>query len=392
MHLSQGELRAYQDRELPPAQIRRVESHLSSCERCRAQADSLLATSDMVAARLNSISPSRDPLRPGLARLRLEERIHGQAKEYETMFARLFSRLPRPAWAALITLVLLAGLMAFAPVRAIANSFLGLFRVERISVIEIDPSQLPEQMGESAQFQEWISSDVQIESDGDSRRAADAAEASSLAGYTVRLPNPTPDGLELRVEPGGRATMTIDLKKVQAILDEFDRSDIQLPPEIDGAEVVLEIGAAVQARFGDCRSGRGRSNDFVFDPDNPQAGSFTTGCTILMQMPSPEINAPEGLDLFRLGQAYLQIAGMSQSEAEAFSQSVDWTTTLVLPIPATGATHREVQVDGVTGTLIERIRTNGQADTMLIWVKDGMLYGLTGSDPAGVLELANSLQ
>lgn len=307
------------------------------------------------------------------------------------MFARLFARLPRPAWAALITLAILAGVMAFAPVRAIANSFLGLFRVERISVIEIDPRQLPQQMGESAQFQEWISSNVQIEAEGDSLPAADAAEASSLAGYTVRLPNPTPAGLDLMVEPGGRASMTIDLKKVQAILDEFDRSDIQLPPEIDGAEVVLEIGSAVEARFGECRANRRRPQGPVLDPDNPQA--YTAGCTVLMQMPSPEITAPEGLDLFRLGQAYLQLAGMSQSEAEAFSQSVDWTTTLVLPIPATGATHREVQVDGVTGTLIERTLSNGFSEYALIWIKDGMLYGLTGDgDPAAAVELANTLQ
>jgi hypothetical protein len=76
------------------------------------------------------------------------------------------------------------------------------------------------------------------------------------------------------------------------------------------------------------------------------------------------------------------------------SETVDWSTTLVIPIPRNAADVEDVSVDGVTGSLLTRVADDGMpARYTLIWVKDGIIYGITGfnsSDDA--IAMANSLQ
>jgi hypothetical protein len=109
-------------------------------------------------------------------------------------------------------------------------------------------------------------------------------------------------------------------------------------------------------------------------------------------MPSPTISAPPGLDVQKIGEAFLQIMGMSAEEAARFAQSVDWSTTLVIPIPRNGTSYQEVPVDGVTGTLIVQDMEGHEAQYLLIWVKDGILYSLAGSgNGSAALRIVNSL-
>ena len=77
-------------------------------------------------------------------------------------------------------------------------------------------------------------------------------------------------------------------------------------------------------------------------------------CTTLTQMPSPSISAPPGLDIPKISGAFLQVLGMSPEEAAQIAQTVDWTTTLVIPIPRYGTSYQEVVVDGLEGTLISQ--------------------------------------
>ena len=84
---------------------------------------------------------------------------------------------------------------------------------------------------------------------------------------------------------------------------------------------------------------------------------------------------------------------MSPEEAADFARSVDWTTTLVIPVPRYGSEHEEVQVDGVTGTLIQQYGYKMDDGYLLIWVKDGILYALSGpGDSTAALKIASSLK
>jgi hypothetical protein len=110
-------------------------------------------------------------------------------------------------------------------------------------------------------------------------------------------------------------------------------------------------------------------------------------------MPSPNVTAPPELDVEQLGQLYLRMLGMSQREAIRFSRNIDWTTTLVVPVPSTEAKYEDVRVDGVTGTFIQARDPDDGPEYVLMWLKDDIVYALIGSgDKASALEIARSLE
>jgi hypothetical protein len=208
----------------------------------------------------------------------------------------------------------------------------------------------------------------------------------------VRLPQNIQSAGELKVQPGGKARFNVDYQQIRAILDEIGRSDIELPAGLDGAEVSLEISKAVAAFYGDCQADLQAARQHGYDPDNASLPRLPN-CTTLVQMPSPSISAPAGLDLASIGEAFLQLMGMTQDEAQSFSRNVDWTTTFVLPIPRYGTSYQDVQVDGVTGTLIEQKQSDYLPQYMLVWVRAGILYALAGpGGEAEALEIANNLR
>lgn len=387
MHPSDGQIHAYTDGELPEEQQRQLAAHLADCPACRQRAEALEARSRRVHDRLTLLEPDQAPSPAHLARARLDQRIEFE-KEHETMFDKLFSRRLRPVWAIAAVIALLAVSLTIPSVRAAASSFLGLFRVQQVSVIEVDPGNLPERMQSSTQLEALFADDVDVQEYGDPVAAADAAEAASLSGLAVRLPASLEGQPELMYQPGGMISMQVDLERVQLVLDELGFSDLSLPPELDQADVSVEISDAVQASYGMCQRPQGEG----FDPDNPRAG-LAGDCTVLTQMRSPVISAPENLDIQALGEAFLQVMGMSPEEAASYAANVDWATTLVIPIPRGRVQYQEVSVDGVTGTMFTQNYGGPERLRGVIWLKDGIVYSLSGPlSQAELVQAANSLQ
>jgi len=98
------------------------------------------------------------------------------------------------------------------------------------------------------------------------------------------------------------------------------------------------------------------------------------------------------VDVAQLAQIGLEFSGMSAEQAAAFTQTVDWTSTLVIPVPRNAATYEQVSVDGVTGTLIQR-PADDAPQFVLVWVKDGVVYSIggLGTNSQKALDMANSL-
>ncbi|HSO28162.1 MAG TPA: zf-HC2 domain-containing protein [Anaerolineales bacterium] len=388
-HVDDGAIRAYLDTELPPAAVQQVEAHLKNCPRCQADVDTMGRRSAVIQSNLDALLPptAGAPRAANLARARLTTRLNQSEKEQNSMLNKLFSRKARPVWIGLALVALLAVAFAFQPVRAIANSFLGLFRVQQVTVVPVSLETLQNGLGDSVSLETMITENMQVEGGGEPQQAASPAEAAALAGFTPRLP--AGESYQLQVQPGRQASFTVDLDLANAVLEEMGRSDIVLPAELDGAQVNVDMPAAVVASFGDCP-------DLDFDPDDPEsrpAPGRNADCKGLIQMPSPTVEAPEGLDIRQLGETMLQLTGMSAAEAASFSANVDWTTTLVIPMPVEEAQYEEVSVDGVQGTLIRSQKQYLADRYMLIWVKDGVIYALTGEgSTAEVLALANALQ
>lgn len=305
------------------------------------------------------------------------------------MWQKLFTRKTRPVWALLVIIVLMTASMAFSPVRAIANSFLGLFRIQHISVVQVSPDALPSNLGRSSQFEALLSQDVKHETFGEVQTVSSAQEASQLIGMPVRLPSDLQGQPVLQVQPASKVTFTVNSEHIQAILNEIGRSDIQLPPGINGAEVTVDIPAGLSAMYGDCKPVQSSN------PDNPQIMS-RRNCTTYIQIASPTISAPPGLDVEKIGEAYLQILGMSSEEASHFAQNIDWTTTFVVPLPSSGMNYQDVNIDGVTGTIVQNSGSSSNQSYDMVWIKDSVVYALHGQGADATmtkaLQVANSLK
>src|SRR5262249_14652693 len=156
---------------------------------------------------------------------------------------------------------------------------------------------------------------------------------------------------------------TIDRDRLQAILDEAGRSDLQLPYELDGATIAAHVPKVVVAEYGNCPQ-RSREQQRADSTD-------TGGCTTFVQAPSPTVSLPPELNMRDIAEVGLQLGGMSAETAREFSRSVDWSSTMVLGIPS-GTSFRTVDVDGVQGTVIERAGRGERrpARYTLVWTKD----------------------
>jgi hypothetical protein len=393
MHLTDGELRTYLDGESAAPSQMRLQDHLDGCHRCRQRLQQLSQRAAWVSGRMQGLEAGKAPalLASGVARQRL--RAYQNHKENTPMLKKIFSRPYRPAWVTLGLVAVLALALAFPPARAIANSFLGLFRVQRFTVVQVDPGDLPEQLGSSSQLEALFADDVKIEESGEVQAAADPAEASRLAGFAVRLPENVQGQRSLKVFPSTRLSFAIDLPRLQAILDEIGRADIRLPAELDGATVTIDLNTTVTALYGDCEATLEEANRDAENPAESQKVPRLDNCTTLVQTSNPEVSAPSGLDVTQLGQAYLELLGMTPAEAAQFSQNTDWTSTLVIPIPRYGSSYETVSVDGVEGTFIQQDLEDHVRQYLLIWIKDGQLYALTGpGDMQAALEIANSIK
>jgi len=85
---------------------------------------------------------------------------------------------------------------------------------------------------------------------------------------------------------------------------------------------------------------------------------------------------------------------MSAQDAESFCNTVDWTSTLVVPVPLNAGSYETTSVDGVQGTLITlRNWGTGMPGYSLLWVKSGIIYALNGFGSADqAVPLADSLE
>jgi hypothetical protein len=383
-HLSDGALRAALDGELTSEQ----RQHLERCLACQSRQRSLQAQREKVARRLAFLTPADEPVPPARrAWVELSGRI--LIKKEISMFKKMFAfPVVRFGTAALLILALV---LAFPGTRALAGELLKLFRIQQVAVVQVDFTGLEQLTGDGVlgnQFTELISNSVNITDEpGEPVEAADAAQASQLAGFNVRLPG-SAAASQIYVMDGASFSMTVDRAKAQALLDEAGRGDLVLPESVDGADISVTIPSSVSAAYGTCPKPEADSSE------GEETERRYPDCVILAQIPSPSVNAPADLDINRLAQVGLEFTGMTAEEAAAFTSTVDWTSTLVVPIPSNAATYEQVMVDGVTGTLIRRSSREGEPTTFaLFWVKDGIIYAISGrgANSGQALEMANSL-
>jgi hypothetical protein len=389
-HISEGHLRAYLDAELDTAQVDILRRHLDACPDCQNKLAELSHRASQVSLRFSKLTSPLDSADTIAARAQLDR--YKSTKETQPMMNKFLSRNSRLVWATVSLMILIAATLAFPQVRAIATDFLGLFRVEKVTVVTFNPSNIPDEFSSAGpRIEQLLADDVKIETAGEAFDVVDRSQAALEAGIPIRLPMALNEPSVLTVQPATKFTFSIDLPRLRLILQEMGKEDIELPDFIHGQSVTADLPVSVTALFGDCQVDTEMSSTNGYDPDDPYSGY--SNCTVLVQLASPSVSAPPGIDINRIGAVFLELSGMSPEEAELFSQTVDWATTLVIPVP-NYASSSEVTVDGVQGVLVQRPASRErQTRFSLIWVKDSIVYALNGhGSTEEALSIANSLK
>ena len=387
-HLNAGQLRAALDGELKDASLR----HLEKCPTCQERQILIKETAQSAAGNLAFLaSPARQSGQTAKTALNhFTQRVTNQ-KEI-SMLKRLFSS--RSLQVGLAIVLVLAVVISVPSTRALAEKFLNLFRVQQVVVVPVDFTGMQQLTGNdtlSKSVSELIASSVTADQKpGAPTTAPDAGKASQMAGFTVRVPQSmTPS--RISVEGSAAFSIKIDVTKAQSLLNEAGRSDLVLPSSINGEEVSVKIPASASVAFGTCPDPANLDNGSGMHT-NGSAGRQYPDCVLLAEIPTPVVSAPADLNIAQLAQIGLEFTGMTSEQAAAFTKTVDWTSTLVIPLPKNAATYKQVSVDGVTGTLIQR-PADDAPQYALVWVKNGIIYAISslGTNTQQALQIANSL-
>jgi hypothetical protein len=286
----------------------------------------------------------------------------------------------RPAVAATAALTAVIALFAFPTVRASAQAFLDFFRVRQFTAVHVDPTRLEQLGSESLGLEGMLTDHVRtLEEPGPAVSVASPEAAAGNVGFKVRVPSFLPRGLErdsMKTRGQGRAELTADAAKLRHVLDVLGIDGVTIPANLDGARVMVRMPAAVEMHFAsDSREVR------------------------FLQSESPEVRLPPAMDLEDLGEIGLRIVGLSKGEARRLARSIDWHTTLLVPVPASVRSFHDVTVHGQRALLVEA--TDGTAEIpggrrggrVVMWSENGMVYALAGNiDEVDLLEMANSVR
>ena len=405
--MDDGILRARLDGELAGTELEGVDQHLASCTDCRKRFEKLSAETARTQGLLAALVPAGgdNTVSPAGAYAQFKGQFEAAEERKPTGISRLFAARWRPVWGLAAAAVVGAALVGVAPVRLWAERVLAMLRVQKIAVVSIDittlmtgsePDSRPYKL-----INQFFADNVVVTMDpGKPEVVPSVTQAAQLAGYPIRTIGNL--GAPLRVEVNGETAfqMTVNRDRVETLLDEVGRSDIQIPESANGALIAVHIPKTVVSTYGDCPV-RHRYGD-----SNPQsraealaerkmermANMKDTNCTYLVQAPSPTVSVPPDLNMSKIAEAALGLAGMSPAEAHSFCQTVDWSSTMVVPIPRNSSSYETVAVDGVEGTLITETFPQGNRYSLL-WIKNGVIHSLIGhGNSSDALTLAASLR
>ncbi len=379
--MDDGILRARLDGELSDTELAETNQHLASCGDCHARFEKLGAETARTGDLLTTLAtPANDStVSPEVAYAHFRSQHANSDQPRTHWITRLFAPRWRPAWGVAATVIVVAMFVGVNPMSTWAQRVLAMLRVEKIAVVTIEPRTL---MGNDEPnsrpyklINQFIADNVVVTMDpGKPNVVASVTDAAQLTGYPIRTLGSLGAPQNILVHGETAFQMNLNRDRIEALLDEVGRSDIHIPESANGALIAVHIPKVAISTYGDCR---------IHNADN---------CTYLAQAPSPTVSVPPDLNMSEIAEAALELAGMSSGEAHSFCQTVDWSSTLVVPIPRNTSSYETVTVDGVEGTLITEALPQGNQYSLL-WVKNGVIHSVMGhGSSSDALALAASLQ
>ncbi|HEY5567701.1 MAG TPA: hypothetical protein VIM81_10705 [Gammaproteobacteria bacterium] len=278
-------------------------------------------------------------------------------------------------WFAVAASIAVVGFVFTLPaVQAGAQAFLDLFRVAQFTGVRFDAERLRNLESSGLNLQTMFGDVEALTTPQEPVSYATAAEAGAAAGVRVRTPAWVPPGYSSTgfvVSSEHAARITASTAGLQALLDALALDDVELPEGLDGQDATVRLPPIVNQ-------------------------TYANGDRMLhvIQSRSPDVSFPAGLDLSKLAYAGLRILGTPQDEAYRMSVTIDWRTTMIVPVPTQAAAYRPINVAGNEGLLIEGFAAGEQrGHSLLMWSAGGQTFAVTGPiNGVELLEVAQTLQ
>jgi hypothetical protein len=300
-----------------------------------------------------------------------------------------------PAFAGVAAAAVLAFAFSLEPVRAAAREFLDLFRVQRFAAVRVDPERLASLQKSGLDLKSLVGGQVEVVTKAVEPVAVSSAETGAVdAGIeAARQPARLPEGFALAgasvVRPG-EYRIRLDAAKLRSLAQIAGADEIEVPDHWTGATIDVAMPPVLVTRYERPAVGG--------EPRPPDADAY-----VLLQARGPEIELPEGVDLATLGRLALRVGGLGAGEALSFSQRIDWRSTLLVPVPVSGADYREVEVRGQRGLLVsspapsspspEGARRRAAWRSVLMWSEGGNVYALHGPGSGWqIVDMAQTLK
>jgi hypothetical protein len=355
-YLSKGRLRAYLDGELDATEHEAVEREISRGAPA-ARAARLGATAETVRSRLEVVAPQTEPdLEPAIARARASRRQGAQAASGERSPSMGSRIIRKPALAGGLVLLLLVGLLSFGQGRAFARQLLSVFRVRRFAVVQmrLDPDRFEEVVSHLEETLFVTGDPVMIQEP--TRTTVDTIEeASTAAGFDVRMPAYWPDGGTPRITVEGPSEQALRFRGdgLRLLLELAEMDPAAIPAELLEDEVRVASGGAVYLK-----------------------GSNTS----ITQVSNITATYPDGIDAAVIVEAALRVLGVDPDEAHRLSQQHDWSCTALIPVLSDAIEVRETEIAGADALLVRAESQGPHANrATLLMERDGILYIVAGS-------------
>ena len=321
---------------------------------------------------LNSL---RSEPRPEYARS-LWRRLEASAAD-DAEPVRSFRFAPALAFAGLVVAV--GSLLLFPSVRASAQAFLDMFRVRNFVAVEFDKTRA-EKLRSIDQEDGFLVFDRKDKlQEPKPTDAPNRASAEAAVGIPVLEPAYVPSGYareKFQTVGDSRIRLGTSTDRLKAVLEAVDVKGIEVPPGLDGQWIDVHVNPIARQVW--------VRNDRRIE---------------LIQAKSPEVSLPAGLDMARLGEIGLRILGVDAGEAQRLAHTIDWNTTLVVPVPADASSFREVTVRGQKALLVTHPgekRPDGtprREGSVVLWTENERVFALTGTIYSGeLIQMAESLR
>ena len=404
-HADDGALRRMLDE--PFAVSAEVKRHLEGCAECRARAATIADEARFASGAFAGPS-TRKPLDAAAAYRRFAAREvdstrRGVGNAVGALIGGRDRRFVGPMVGVLAAAVIVLALV-FTPIGTLAQSFLTIFEPHQFVAINVSKGEL-QYMPDLASFGTMTQRGA-----AEHREVATPQQAFALTHITPRLPGYLPHGLPqpvhyVVVSPVS-ASFRFSAAKARAFALAAHKPVPPMPRDLDGSVLSLHAGPMFVIAYGtlppapvhhDASTKVTAGGTVDLEGNTPGQHVQHIEHDDVSDMPTLAIVEAVAPRLYSTGattreiEGYLlSMPGVAPQLADEIRAIGDPSTTMPIPVPIDKAYSQYVTVDGTRGLAVG---DNTGVGGIIVWQKNGIVYGVGGGLPQRTLmEIAQSLR